>query len=480
MLKLPGLGPKRVKILYHELKITCMADLEEAAKAGRIRALKGLGAKTEQQIVEGVARQADAEQRFLRASVTSHVQALLVFLREVDGVQRVEVAGSYRRGKETVGDLDFLALADAGSDVMARFAAYDDVAEVLLSGKTKTSVVLRSGIQVDLRVVGAESFGAALHYFTGSKEHNILLRRRAQQEELKLSEYGVFRGEEAIAGDTEEAVYKVLSLPWIPPALREDRGEVDAAERDELPSLVERAHIRGDLHTHTHASDGRASIEEMAGAAQALGYQYLAVTDHSKRLTVAHGLNEDRLRAQVEEIDRANENVSDITILKGIEVDILEDGSLDLSDDVLSLLDLVVGSVHSRFKLSRDQQTERILRAMDSRYFTMLGHPTGRLLLERDPYDVDMERIIEHARQRGCFMELNANPRRLDLHEVHCRMARDQGVLVSVDTDAHRPSDLAYMEDGIAQAQRGWLERGDVLNTRTLKQLRPLLKRTMG
>jgi DNA polymerase (family 10) len=388
----------------------------------------------------------------------------------------VEVAGSYRRMRETVGDLDILVIAEADSDVMTRFVAYDEVAEVLSQGSTRASVVLKSGLQVDLRVVEAAAYGAALCYFTGAKAHNIALRRLAQERGLKLNEYGVFRGRDRIAGDTEASVYRALDLPLIAPELREDRGEIAAARGGRLPRLVELADLRGDLHVHTRASDGHNTLEEMARAAKSLGLSYLAITEHSRRLAMAHGLDPRRLAEQCDEIDRLNETLTGIVLLKSIEVDILEDGSLDLPDSALARLDLVVGAVHSRFDLPRARQTERILRAMDHPLFTLLAHPSGRVIESRAPYDVDMLRIVRHARQRGCFLELNAHPDRLDLLDTHCLMAKQEGVLVAINSDAHGTADFAHLRYGIGQARRGWLEAGDVLNTRPLAELRRLLK----
>jgi DNA polymerase (family X) len=480
VLRLPGLGPKKVGVIFRELGVSDLDGLEKAAREGRVRGLAGLGEKTEANILKAIVRRREVAGRFLRARVREEADGLLAVLRGGDGDARLEVAGSYRRGRETVGDLDILAVSAGSEALMDALVGYERVEDVLARGSTKSSVVLGSGLQVDLRVVAEEAFGAALHYFTGSKAHNIAVRRRAQQLGLKVNEYGVYHGDERIAGDAEESVFGALGLAWIPPELREDRGEVEAAEADALPRLVERGDLRGDLHSHTTASDGRHSLAAMAAAARKAGLTYLAVTDHSQRLTVANGLDADRLLRQIDEIDRVNETLKGITLLKGSEVDILEDGELDLPDEVLSRLDLVVCSVHSQFGLSRERQTGRILRAMDHSYFSILAHPTGRILLTRDAYDVDVPRLIAHARERGCFLELNANPQRLDLHDVHVRMAKEAGVLVSIATDAHCTDDLANLEHGIAQARRGWLCREDVLNARPLAQVRKLLRKTMG
>ncbi len=403
----------------------------------------------------------------------------MAYLKQSPGVKQVEAAGSYRRAKETIGDLDILVTASAGSPVVDRFVSYREVAEVLAHGSTKASVRLACKLQVDVRVVPKESYGAALQYFTGSKAHNVALRQMAQQQGLKINEYGVFKGERSVAGATEESVYASVGLPWIPPELRENRGEFEAARAARLPTLLEVVDLKGDLHAHTTATDGRNTIKEMAAAARARGLEYLAITDHSKRLAMAKGLDSKRLFEQLEEIDRLNESSIGITLLKGIEVDILEDGSLDLPDEDLGRLDVVVGAVHSHFQLPRQKQTERIIRAMDRPNFSILAHPSGRLIDEGVSYDVDMARIIRHARSRGCFLEVNAQPIRLDLTDMHCQLAKEEGVLVSLNSDAHSVFDLANVQFGVGQARRGWLEKKDVLNARSLQRLRPLLKGTM-
>ncbi|MCS6264412.1 MAG: DNA polymerase/3'-5' exonuclease PolX [Nitrospira sp.] len=479
LLRIPGLGPKRVKRLAHELKIRSLSELQTAAKEGRVRTLSGFGEKTEQHILDALATRLAEAPRVQRAVAIPSAEALVAYLEQSSGVSRVIAAGSYRRGLETIGDLDILVTAPAGRTVMDRFVAYQEVRDVLAHGATKSSVRLQSGLQVDLRVVPQESYGAALLYFTGSKSHNVVLRQLAQQRGLKLNEYGVFRGDKPVAGETEESVYASLGLPWIPPELREGRGEIDAAKAGRLPHLVDLQDLKGDLHAHTKATDGRNSLPEMAEAARLRGLRYFAITDHSRRLTMAKGLDSARLLQQMEDIDQLNATLSGITILKGIEVDILEDGSLDLPDEVLGRLDLVVGAVHSRFNLSNRRQTERIMKAMDHPHFSILAHPGGRLIGRREPYEVDMLRIIRKARERRCFLEINAHPERLDLTDIHCRMAREEGVLLAVNTDAHSMLDLENARFGVGQARRGWLEKTDVLNTRPYAELRKLLKPTM-
>lgn len=480
MLKLPNLGPKRVRILFRELKIKSLPQLAKAARKGRIRALEGFGQKTEKAILDAIDTRAQIEKRFKIATVKPTVDSLIEYLKKVPGVNTVAVAGSYRRCRETVGDLDILVTARQKSPVMRRFMEYDAIDRVLASGTTRASVILRSGLQVDVRLVQPASFGAALQYFTGSQDHNIAIRRLGQQRGLKINEYGVYRFEKQMAGRTEASVYETLDLRLIPPELRENRGEIKAAAENRLPQLIERKDIKGDLHIHTLASDGRNNLEEMALAAKRQGLKYIAVTEHSGRLKVAGGLDPPRLMQQIDEIERLNDNLKGIQILKGLEVEILKDGKLDLSDSELARLDLVVGTVHSHFNLPLEKQTERILRAMDQPYFSMLAHPTGRKINQREPYQVDLTRIIHKARERGCFLELNSNPKRLDLTDIYCQMAKAEGVLISINSDAHSIDAYNDLVFGVGQARRGWLEKNDVLNTRSLAQLRKLLKQTMG
>ena len=477
LLDIEGLGPKRVHAIHDALGITTLEELKAAAEAGRLRELEGFGAKTEEKILKEIETRGAEERRFKRPIAEQMAEPLRGYLADVKGVKQVTVAGSYRRCKDTVGDLDILVACTKKSPVMDRFVAYEDVAEVRSHGSTRSTVILKSGLQVDLRVLPQVSYGAALHYFTGSKAHNIAVRQRGVDRGYKVNEYGVFKGDERIAGKTEEEVYAAVDLPYIEPVLRENRGEIEAAETEKLPTLVELADIRGNLHTHSKASDGKYTIREMAEAAKERGYEYLAITDHSQAVRVANGLDAKRLAKQIEEIDRLNDELEGIRVLKSIEVDIMEDGSLDLGDDILKELDLAVASVHSHFNLSGDKQTERVLRAMDNRHFTIFGHPTGRLMGERPAYDIDLERIIEAAAERGCILEVNAQPDRLDLDDVHCKMAKEAGVKVSIATDAHSVTQLDLMRYGVDQARRGWLEAGDVVNTRPWTDLKTLLRR---
>lgn len=475
--RVPGLGPRKAKALYEALGIDGIDALSQAAASGRIRDVPGFGKKSEENIRHELDRYARQEQR-LRLIDAEHIAApLMNYIKRIDGVKQAIVAGSYRRRKETVGDLDILVTAKRGSNVTRTFTEYDEVDDVVSRGDTRSTVILQSGVSVDLRVVAEASYGSALVYFTGSKAHNIALRKRAIGQGRKLNEYGLFEDGERIAGETEEQVYEKLGLPYIAPMLREDRGEIAAADKGALPDLVKLDDIRGDLHCHTKASDGKFAIRAMAEAARALGYAYLGITDHSKSQTVAGGLLEADLAAQIDEIDALNEDLDGIRILKSSEVDILEDGSLDFADDLLARLDYTVCAVHGAFGLSREKQTERVIRAMENDHFTILGHPTGRLINQRPAYAIDLEKVITVAKERGCFVELNAHPSRLDIDDARCKMARDIGLKVAISTDAHSQNGLEMMRFGIAQAGRGWLEADDVLNTRPLEALLKLMKR---
>ncbi len=480
LMEIPGLGPKRVKILYDKTGIGSVEELRQAAEEGKVRTLAGFGVKTESAILEEIGKIKETKKggRRVKLAVAEQVvEPLIGYLKKIAGVKEIDVAGSYRRRRETVGDLDILVACGQGCPVMDRFIGYEDVEKILSRGKTRSSVVFRNGLQVDLRVVPEESYGAALVYFTGSKAHNIAIRKIAQKRKLKVNEYGVFSGKKRIAGRTEKDVYKQVALPWIDPELREDRGEVEVAQEKRLPRLVRLEDIRGDLHVHTSWSDGRSSLEEMAEAAKELGYEYLAVSDHSKHVTVAHGLDEKRLSRQMKEIDRLNRKLRGLLLLKSVELDILEDGSLDLADEILEELDLVLCSVHSKFNLSREKQTERIIRAMDNPHVHIFCHPTGRLINERRPYEVDLERVMNAAKDRGCHLELNAHPDRLDLDDVNCKTAREMKLKVAISTDAHSLDDFRYMRFGVGQARRGWLEAEDVLNTKSWEEIKRFLKR---
>lgn len=476
LLQVPGLGPRRVSRLHRLLGIASREQLARALRDGRVAELAGFGQRMAQRLLRAVEAVPTGPSRMKIATAMQYAEPLAAWLRTLPEVKRAELAGSYRRCRETVGDLDVVVSTDDGPAVIAAFADWREVREVRTQGISMASVILREGLQVDLRAVPEHSYGAALLYFTGSKAHSIALRRIAQERGLKLNEYGLFRGRQRIAGQTEAEVYRALGLAWIAPELREDNGEIAAARAGNLPHLLEPGDIRGDLHVHTRASDGRDDLEGMAEAAEALGYDYLAVTEHSQRLSVAHGLDARRLAGLGAAIDALNREGRSVMLLKGIEVDILEDGSLDLPDAALRPLDLVVAAVHSQFDLSRAAQTERILRALDNPLVMILSHPTGRLIGTREPYDVDMEQVLRKAAKCGAMVELNAHPDRLDLTDIHCRMARDLGAMVSIGTDAHARGDLDFMRFGVGQARRGWLEARHVANTRSLADLRALFR----
>jgi DNA polymerase (family 10) len=473
----PGLGPKRIHALYEELGIKTLDGLSRAAAAHKIQTLRGFSEKLETKISNALNTLRSTETRIRISTATEIASSLLAYMGDAPGLREVAVAGSYRRCKETVGDLDILAVGQRPKVIINHFLIYDEVATVSEKGTTRATVILKSGVQVDLRVVPKESFGSAFHYFTGSKAHNIAIRKLGQARGLKINEYGVFRGARRIGGQHEQDVFSAVGLPYIDPELRENRGEIEAAATGQLPKLITIADVRGDLHVHTTASDGKNDLREMAEAAFQRGYRYLAITDHTKHATIAHGLDERRLSKQLDQIDRLNDELDGLCILKSAEVDILADGSLDLSDRILKRLDFTVGAVHYKFDLDEKRQTERILKAMDNRHFTILAHPSGRLLGERTSLSINLERVISGARERGCFLELNAHPARLDLDDVHCKMAKEMGVLLSIATDAHSIMGLDMMRYGIGQARRGWLEPKDVLNTRPLAALKRLFRR---
>ncbi len=467
ILDLEGVGPKRVKELYEELDINSLEDLEEAVEENEIQELEGFGEKTEEKIESELERQNDQESRTLLARAEEYAEPLLDYLRECGEAESVEIAGSYRRRKETVGDLDILTTGEDDEAIAEHFINFEDMDEVIKKGEKRTSVWLKSGLRVDVAVMAKESYGAALLYFTGSKEHGIRLRERAIDRGLKVNEYGVFKTDEdePIAGKTEEEMYEALDLKWIPPEMRENRGEIELAENGNLPDLITLDEMKGDIHMHTTYTDGDGSIKEMAEAARELGHEYIAITDHSKRVNVAGGMEVSELTEQLEEIEKINEELDGIRILKGAEVDILADGTLDYPDDILSRLDLRICSVHYKMNMDSEKQTERILKAMDNPWFDILAHPTGRRLQKRSAMDLDMEAIMEKAVENGIIMEINANTERLDLDDHHCKMAMEKGVMISISTDAHSIDELQNLKYGIYQGRRGWLEAKNVVNT---------------
>ncbi|MEO6191880.1 MAG: DNA polymerase/3'-5' exonuclease PolX [Thermoanaerobaculia bacterium] len=470
LMRLPGLGPKKAKRIWEDLQVSSVDEVETAAKEGRIAALPGFGAKSQEKILAGIAEYRQHGSRFLLPEAERAVEPLLAYLREAPEVERLEVAGSYRRRKETVGDIDLLAIASEPIPVMERFRGYAQVDKILMAGDTRSTVVLGSGLQVDLRVVPADCYGAALVYFTGSKEHNVKLRRRAVEKGLRISEYGVFQVHEEVPGDCvagrEEAdVYATVGLAWIPPELREDRGEIAAAAAGRLPHLIRVEDLRGDLHMHSTWSDGRNSIEEMVEACVAKDYEYMVISDHSKSLAMTGGLDAYRLREQWKEIDEVRARHPEIRVLRSMEVDILGDGSLDLEDEMLAGLDLVLVSLHSRLDLPAAQQTERVLRALEHPQVNIFCHPTARLINRRKPAEFDVEIVLRRAAELGVAVELNSSPSRLDLKDSHLVLARALGCKVVIDTDSHRTRELELMRYGVEQARRAGLGPQDVLNT---------------
>ena len=477
LLKVKGLGPKKVKVLWEKLGITSLDELKAAAAAGNICGLEGMGEKTEQNILKGLATLEAEAGRISIRQAAEQVAAIRRHLEKIKAIRRFEAAGSFRRRRETIGDLDFLIEATDRKAAAEEILKYESVEDVIARGQEKVSVQLASGVQVDFRFVEEDDFGAALMYFTGSKAHNIALRKRARKDDLKLNEYGLFRGEKRVAGRTEEEVFKSLGLQWIPPEMREDRGEVDAAAEGKLPKLIERADLKGDLHAHTVATDGAGTIEEMVAAARAHGYEYLAITDHSKAVTVAHGLNDAAIRKHADRLHAAAEKLKGFWLLAGVEVDILKDGRLDLEEKVLAELDWVCASVHSSFEMPAEQMTERIIRAVRSGVVHCIGHPFGRLIGKRDAIHFDPEKVFAACKEMGVCLEINSYPDRLDLPDVHCKHAKEMGLTMTISTDSHKTGDLELIEFGVGVARRGWLEKGDVLNTLGAAALKKRLKK---
>jgi DNA polymerase (family X) len=467
-LKIQGLGPKGIALIFEHYRITSMDELEQLAKEEKLRVLPRMGAKLEEKVLRSIAQYRLRTGRFLLSFASDTAEELKRYLGELDGIENITAAGSLRRGKETVGDLDLLVTGPNATAVLERFVAYPRVHEVLGRGPNKASAKIgREGLQVDVRALPRESYGAAMQYFTGSKEHNVAVRTRAVRMGFKLSEYGLFRAENEarVAGDTEEEVYKALGLAWIPPELRENCGEVEAAEEGRIPGLVELKDIRGDIHMHTTETDGRAPLEEMAEAAKKMGYEYVAITDHSKAIAMANGLDEKRAVAFARQVRELNQNGLGIRVFSGIECDILKDGTLDLANDALAELDLVIGSVHSHMNLEAAEMTDRLLRALECPQLKVLGHPTGRLLMQRDPFKFDFDRIVVEAVQRNVRFEINASPERLDLNGSLARAAKSRGAKFTISTDAHHPMHLHNMGYGVLTARRGWLGPDDILNT---------------
>ena len=471
-----GMGPKSVKKLYETLKIKTLDDLARAAKQHKIREIKGFGPRTEKNILEHLELARRGTKRILLGFALPIAEEIKERVKKEGSVSQVMVTGSLRRMKETIGDIDILTYSTDPERTADFFVAMPDVREVLGKGVTKCSIILKSNIRVDLRIVEARSFGSALMYFTGSKDHNIKLRKVAMGNSYKLNEYGLFKKDQQIAGETEEEVYGKLGMDWIPPELRENRDEIEAARKHKLPNLIGYDAIKGDLQVHTKWTDGENTIEEMAEAAKALGYSYICITDHYSKMVIAGGLNEKQIRDEIAEIEKVNKKIKGIEILRGAEVDIGADGALQAKEEVLKDLDVVVASVHSNFNLSKKKMTQRLVAAMESGYVTILGHPTGRKIRTKKSYPIDMEELFEVSKQTGTFLEINAFPERLDIDDFHARAAKEVGCKLVIDTDAHNKEHLKYMRLGVAVARRGWVEEKDVINALPLKSLLKLLK----
>jgi DNA polymerase (family 10) len=479
-LKIQGLGPKSIALLFEHFQIKTMDELEQLCRDQKLRTLPRMGAKLEEKVLRSIQQHKEHSGRFLLSFADNTATELREYLGSLEGVSAITPAGSLRRGKETIGDLDILVTGPQADAALERVATHPKVQEVLGRGANKTSVKLgREGLQVDVRALDHDSFGAALQYFTGSKEHNVALRQRAIRMGFKLSEYGLFRAddESRVAGATEEGIYQALGLDWIPPELRENQGEIELAEAHALPDLVRQTAIRGDLHMHTTATDGRATLEEMAAAARDLGYEYIAITDHSKAIAMAFGLDERRVTEFAQTVRKINETGDlGIRIFSGLECDIMKEGDMDIAWDALAELDIVIGSVHSHFNLEPEAMTDRLLKALECPHLKALGHPTGRLLLHREPFAFDFERVITDAVRRGVWMEVNASPERLDLSAHHVRTAKAKGAKFIISTDAHHPKHLLNMRFGITTARRGGLTAEDVMNTRTAEQFGEALR----
>ncbi len=480
--KIEGLGPRKIKVLYQKLKIKNLADLEKAAKAGKIAKLEGFGPKSEENILKGLEFVKGHGGRFVLGFILPDILAIRDRLKKLKEVRRIEVAGSVRRWKETVGDADILVTSDQPKPVMDYFVSMPEVARVLAHGETKSAVKLKNGMDMDLRVVPEESYGAALAYFTGSKDHNVALRQIAIKKSYTLNEYGLFKGKaeakgKLVAGRSEQEIYKALGMDYIEPEMREMKGEIALAQKGKLPKLVGYGDLQGDLQVQTDWTDGEKSIEEMAEAAMKAGLEYIAITDHTKRLAMTRGLDDKRILKQIAEIDRLNHKFKGkIRILKGSECDILKDGSLDLSDEVLAKLDVVGASVHSLFNLPRQEQTERIKKAMRNKNVDILFHPTGRLIQRREPYDVDMDEIIKTAKATGTVLEIDASPDRLDIKDEYIKRCVEAGVKMAIDSDAHNDSHFQFITYGIAQARRGWATKNDIINAWPVEKMLSFLK----
>lgn len=476
-LKIPGVGPKHAKLIYDKLKIKTVAELEKAAKKGKLRDIFGLGEKTEENILKGVTQVRKYKERFPLVFIYPRAEAMLEELKKNSDIKKITLAGSLRRMRETIADVDILVATDKPESVADAFTKLPQVSSVLAKGETKSSIVTQDGFQSDLRTVKPDEFGAAQHYFTGSKAHNIRIRSLGVRKGLKVNEYGVFKGKKRIAGKTEEEVFKSVGLPFIPPELREDWGEIELGLKKKLPQLVDLKDMKGDLHVHSDWSDGRNSIQEMAATSKRKGYQYIAICDHSPAVGITNGLNPERVSQQMEQIKKLNRKFKNFRILSGIEVDIRADAKLDLPDNVLKELDLVVAAVHTSFNQPQAEMTKRLIRAVENPNVDIIAHPTGRLIGKREPYQVDMDQLMDACLRNKKVLELNAYPERLDLNDIHCRKAKEKGVKIAISTDAHSVKHLDWMMYGVATARRGWLEPGDVVNILGLEKLIRLFKK---
>jgi DNA polymerase (family 10) len=481
LIRVEGMGPKKAKILYEKLGVRTVKDLEAAAKAHKIAPLFGFGEKTEKNILEGIEFLKRSKGRFLLGEILPKAKEVENVLKNLREVEKVEACGSVRRRKETIGDVDFLVISDKPQKVMDFFVSLPGVIKIWGKGTTKSSVRLKEGFDMDIRVVPKKSYGAALQYFTGSKEHNIVLRKIAIEKGLKLSEYGLFRGSKMIAGENEEEIYQELGLEWVPPEMRENQGEIEAAQSHRLPRLIDYNDVRGDLHYHSNWDGGAESLEEMAEAAMAMEYEYIGVADHTKFLRIEHGLDEKQLERRNKEIDNINSKFkiqnSKFRVLKGCEANIMADGSIDIKDEALAKLDFVIAGVHSQMKMPKEKMTERIIKAMKNPHVDIISHPTGRILKRRDEYEVDFEKILRVAKETEMILEINAFSDRLDLSAQYIRRAKETGVKMVINTDAHQKDHLRFMEYGVAQARRGWAEKGDIINCWPVDKLLKNLKR---
>lgn len=471
LLSISGLGPKTAALIHKQLGIKNVEELEDAIKKQKLRDLPGMGAKKEENILRGIQMIREGSGRMNIGIAFPLVLEILGKLKEFKEVKQVSPAGSFRRMRETIGDIDILATGAKNEKIIDYFTHLPMVKEILGAGDTKSSVRIEGNLQIDLRVVKEESFGAALQYFTGSKEHNVHLREIAKKDGYKINEYGVFKGENKVAGKTEEEVYAVLGLPYIPPEIREDRGEIEAAFENKLPKLIDIKDIQGDFHTHTKWSDGRNSIEEMIQAAKQRGYKFIAITDHSGSLNIANGLSPQRLKEQIQEIRKTASRIKGITVFTGSEVDIKQDGKMDFPDELLRELDIVIASIHIGFKKDAETNTKRMIAAIKNPYVTIVAHPTGRLLGERDPYSLNLDEVMQAAKETGTAMEINSSYQRLDLNDIHARKAHEKGLTLTIDTDSHHTDQLWQMQLGIGVARRGWISPKEVLNTWSVKEI---------